>query len=285
MEEYVLIAMSVLVTKADGKKQLFDREKIVNTCIRMGASREIADEITKKIEMEVYDGIETKKILQMIFRLLGKYKSAVKHIICLRESLSLLKPKPDFERFIQILLREQGYRVTPNQIVRGRCVEHEVDAIARKHGQTFIVEVKHHLKFHTRTGLDESRIAWAILEDVNEGFEVGLNNLKIDKAMIVTNTKFSEQAKRYSECKGIHQIGWSSPPYRGLQTLIEEKKLYPITFLNGLTETRKRLASKGIILLQQLLEMDPVEIEEITGISKKTLMLTIEKAKTILSGY
>jgi len=75
--------------------------------------------------------------------------------------------------------------------------------------------------------LDESRIAWAILEDVNEGFEVGLNNLKIDRAMIVTNTKFSEQATSYAECKGIHQIGWSSPPYRGLQTLIEEKKCIP----------------------------------------------------------
>lgn len=271
--------------KADGTKQLFDREKIVNTCIRMGASREIADEITKKIEMNVYNGIETKKVLRMIFRLLEKYKSAVKHIICLRESLSLLKPKPDFEHFIQILLREQGYEVAPNQIVRGRCVEHEVDAIARKHGQTYIVEVKHHLSFHTRTGLDESRIAWAILEDVNEGFEVGLNDLKIDKAMIVTNTKFSEQAKNYAECKGIHQIGWSSPPYRGLQTMIEEKKLYPITCLKDFIATRERLVSKGIILLQQLVEMDPAEIEEITGISKKIFMSIIEKAKTILSEY
>jgi len=31
--------------------------------------------------------------------------------------------------------------------------------------------------------------------------------------------------------------------------------------------------------------MDPAEIAEITGISKKALMLTIEKAKTILSEY
>jgi hypothetical protein len=40
------------VTKADGTKQLFNREKIVNTCIRIGASRELADKIVEKIERQ-----------------------------------------------------------------------------------------------------------------------------------------------------------------------------------------------------------------------------------------
>jgi len=277
------MSMSIFVTKADGTKQLFDRKKVLNTCIRMGASRGIADEIANKVETKVYDGIETKKILQIIFKLLGEYKPATKHIIDLRESLSLMKPKPDFESFIQLLLREHGYEVTPNQIVKGRCVKHEVDAIARKNSETYIVEVKHHLNFHARTGLDESRIAWAILEDVNEGFELGFSDLKIDKAMIVTNTKFSEEAKSYGECKGINQIGWSFPPNKGLQTLIEEKKLYPITYLKGLKNAdRERLTSSGIILLWQLIEMSPEKLGK-TGISMKTIASTIENAKSILS--
>lgn len=277
--------MSIFVVKADGTKQLFSREKVVNTCIRMGASREIADEVAEKVELRAYDGIETGKILMMIFQLLSQYRSAVRHVISLRESLSLLEPKPDFERFIQNLLSEHGYDVTPNQIVRGRCVEHEVDAVARKNGETLIVEVKHHFNFHARTGLDESRIIWAVLEDVNEGYELGLNTRKIDRSMIVTNTKFSEEAKTYGKCKGIYQIGWSFPPYRGLEHLIEEKKLYPITYLKGLkTGDRERLASSGIILLKQLLETSPEETHKTTGIPMETVKLLTEKAESILSG-
>lgn len=276
--------MTVLVTKVDGTKQVFDREKVVRTCLRMGATREIAEKIAENIEMTVYDGIETKKILKMIFGQLGKYKPAVKHQIDLRKALSLMKPKPDFERFIQILLSEHGYKVTPNQIIRGKCVEHEVDAVARKNGETYIVEVKHHFSYHTPTGLDVSRITRAVFEDVTEGFKLGLNNLKIDKAMIVCNTKLSEHAKRYAKCRGIHHIGWGSPPNRNLQTMIEEKKLHPLTYLKGLnTATREKLASAGIVLLKQLTAKNPEELRRETGIRKETLKLMIEKAGAILS--
>ena len=61
-----MIILAVLVTKADGSKQLFDEEKIVRTCLRMGASREDALQIVQKVEGRLYEGIATRKILQMI---------------------------------------------------------------------------------------------------------------------------------------------------------------------------------------------------------------------------
>ena len=276
--------MTVYVTKFDGTQQPFDKNKIVRTCLRMGATRDVAESIAEEIETRIYDSIETKKILQMIFKRLRKHKPVIRHQIDLRKALSLLNPAPDFERFIQLLLSEHNYEVTPNQIIRGRCVEHEVDAIARKNGKTCIVEVKHHHKYHTPTSLDVSRISRAVFEDVTEGHELGLNNLKIDYALIVCNTKLSEHAKRYADCRGIRHIGWSSPPNHDLQTMIEEKKLYPITFLKGLNaETRKRLASKGIILLRQLTGKSSKELRRQTGISKEKIESIIDKARTILS--
>jgi hypothetical protein len=272
--------MSVFVVKADGSRQLFDREKVVKTCLRMGANMDIAEEVAGKVEEKAYDGIETKKILSMIFRLLRRYKPVIKHLLDLRKGLSLMSPQA-FERFVQVLLDEHGYEVTSNQIVGGRCVEHEVDAIAKKNGVTYYVEAKHHSNYHTPTGLDESRIARAVLEDVTEGFELGLNDLRIDRAMIVTNTKFSEHAKRYGECRNILQIGWSSPPYRGLQDLIEEKKLHPITCLKSLRkEIRGRLADAGIVFMKQLAETDLEDFEEKTGVSQGSLTRIIEEAKT-----
>ena len=276
--------LTVFVTKADGTRQPFDKPKIMRTCLRMGATLPVAELIAEEIETRIYDGIETKKILQMIFKRLRKHKPVIRHQIDLRKALSLLNPAPDFERFIQLLLSEHNYEVTPNQIVRGKCVEHEVDAVARKNGKTCIVEVKHHFKYHTPTSLDVSRISRAVFEDVTEGYELGLNNLKVDYALIVCNTKLSEHAKRYADCRGIRHIGWSSPPNHDLQTMIEEKKLYPITFLKGLNaETRNKLASNGIILLKQLTEKTPKELRRQTGISKEKLESILGKARTILS--
>jgi hypothetical protein len=280
-----VITLNVFVTKFDGTMQQFSKEKIVRTCMRMGATRAVAEFVADEIEARIYDGIPTRKILQMIFSRLRKLKPVIRYQIDLRKALSLLNPAPDFEMFIQLLLREHGYDVTPNQIIRGRCVEHEVDAVARKNGKICVVEVKHHYKYHTPTSLDVSRISRAIFEDVTEGYELGLNNLKIDFALIVCNTKLSDHAKRYADCRKIEHIGWSSPKNRDLQTMIEEKKLYPITFLKALSaDARKRLTSNGIILLKQLTEQNMVVLRRQTGISKEKAASLIDDAHSILAG-
>jgi hypothetical protein len=268
------------VTKADGTKQLFDREKVVRTCLRVGASRRIADDVAEKVENRLYDGIPTSKVLQLTFRLLRKYKPAIRHLLDLRKGLSMMDSKPEFERFVQVLLARNGFEVTPNRLVTGKCVTHEVDALARKDGVTYFVEAKHHVSYHTPTGLDESRIARAILEDVTECFELGESSLKIDRAMIVTNTRYSEHARRYGKCRNILQIGWSSPANLSLQNLIEEKNLYPLSCLRTLKkETKTKLVNSGIVLMKQLFEDKPSALARKTGVHKETLKQIIENAR------
>lgn len=276
--------MNIFVTKADGSKQLFNRNKVVKTCIKLGANKQIAEEIANAIEEQLYDAIPTKTILQMIFKLLRKHHPTIWHLHDLRKGLSLMNSKPEFERFVQILLNENGFNVTQNQVIKGKCVEHEIDAIVSKNKTTYFVEVKHHVKYHTPTGLDESRIARAILEDVTDGYEIGVNDLKIDQAMIITNTRFSEHAKRYGQCRKILQIGWSSPPNRGLQDLIEEKHLHPISCLTCLKRTtRKKLVSEGIILIKQLVQTKPEKLAEKIGLPTKTVKNIVDKAKDCAS--
>ena len=273
--------LPVFVTKADGSKQLFDREKVAKTCLRMGADRRIAFEVADEVEARLYDGIPTRKVLQLIFRLLRKHKPAIRHFLDLKKGLSLMNSKPEFEKFVQVLLVHHGFEVSPNRILKGKCVGHEVDAIARKDGVTYFVEAKHHSNYHTPTGLDESRIARAVLEDVAEGFALGKSDVKIDRAMIVTNTRYSEHSRRYGKCRNILQIGWSSPKTLGLQNMIEEKKLYPLSCIKGLnSETKMKLVNSGIVLIKQLLEEEPSKLAEETGISRETLKKVIEKAET-----
>jgi hypothetical protein len=265
--------LAIFVTKANGSKQLFDKQKIVQTCLRMGLNREVALEVAQQVEEKLYEGITTQEILQIVFALIHK------HLFDLKHGISLMEPKPEFEVFVRVLLAHSGFQVKPNTILRGLCGEHEVDAIANKDGLTYFVEAKHHVNYHALTGLDESRIARAIIEDVADGYKRGTTEVKIDRAMIVTNTRYSEHAIIYGRCRDILQVGWTSPEGFGLRDIVEKYKLYPLSCLRGVsTETRRRLVEAGIVLMKQLLEQDTRYIGRKIG-SKETVSSIMEKAR------
>jgi len=272
--------LAVSVTKADGSKQLFDREKIVQTCLRMGANIQVAEQVAGRVERRLYEGMATRVILSLVFQFLREYKPGVRHLFDLRRGISLMEPKPEFERFVRVLLAHSGFEVTPNQVLRGKCGEHEVDGVAKKDGVTYFVEVKHHSSYHALTGLDESRIAQAVLEDAADGFAIGVNDLKIDRAMIVTNTRYSEHAIQYGRCKNILQIGWSSPQYLGLRDMIEKGRLYPLSCLRGVNhEARMRLVNSGMMLIKELLNQDPGALAVKTGLPREIVGEIMEKAR------
>jgi len=274
----------IWVTKADGTKQRFEKQKIVNTCLRMRTSREVAEVIADEVEKRVYDGISTRRILQMVFTQLRRHEPAFSRRINLRRAISLLRPVPDWEHYVQLLLNELGYTVTPNQIVRGRCVEHEIDAVARRDDETILVEIKHHHKHHTLTSLDVCRVIRATFEDLTEGFNLGFNPFNFTQAMIVCNTKFSHHARQYAQCRGIAHIGWNAPIGSGLDRLIEEKTFHPITLISGLDrQTAQKLGDREVLLLRQLREMNPRELSKKSGVTTEKLEELAQIATKILS--
>ena len=101
--------------------------------------------------------------------------------------------------------------------------------------------------------------------------------------MVVCNTKFSDHAKQYSACRGILNLGWKSPPEMGLERIIKEKKLYPVTLLRSLKKKdREKLADLGIILLKQLVKYEPYDLSEKTGIPTDIAKGMIKEAREIL---
>jgi hypothetical protein len=244
----------------------------------MGANKSDAEDIADKIERRIYNGIPTTKVLQMIFQFMRKYKPYAHRLFDLRKGLILMNSKPEFEMFVQVLLRQMGFEVSGNHVLKGKCVNHEVDAVAVKNAVTYLVEAKHHLNYHHFTGLDESRIARAVLEDVTEAYKVGMSDLKIDRAMIVTNTKYSEHAMQYGTCRNILQIGWSTPKSINLRDIIRENNLYPLSCVKDLkTETRTKLVNSGVILIKQLIDEDAITLAENTGLPKEILTRIKEK--------
>ena len=273
----------IFVTKFDGRREPFRKEKVVRTCLRMHASPVQARSVADKVESKLYEGIRTNEILRMIFRYMKEYRPEIKHEIDLKEAISLLRPKPDFEQFVRLLLDAYGYQVEDAQLVNGKCVEHEIDGIARKGDETIYVEVKHHFNHHVYTGVGVFLEAHATFEDLTDGYKLKNNSINFTKAMIVCNTKFSDHAKKYAECMGINYIGWKAPEEKGLERMMEEKKLYPITFLKDLDRrTESKLGDAGIVLLRQLVEANLEKLHERTKISKNILKNLVRKAGEIL---
>jgi hypothetical protein len=272
----------IYVTKADGSKQPFDKQKIINTCLRLQATPEQAQSIADKIEAKAYDGIPTKKILQMVFQYMKKYRPAIGYQIDLKQAIAMLRSKPDFEIFVAKLFEAMGYEVDTNLIIQGKCIEHEIDVVARKGNEIILVEVKHHVNHHTYSGLDVFLQLNSTLEDLKEGYESGKNSFKFTRAILICNTKVSDHSRRYALCRGLEFIAWKFPPEKGLERLIEEYKLYPITFLKEIERNEAyRLADVGIVTIKQLLDYTE-KISRKTGINERRIRELQRAAKIIL---
>jgi len=283
----------VNVLKYDGSRQPFDKNKIYNTCIRMRATPQEASSVADKVAAKVYEGIPTKKILQLTFTFLRQHRPEIKHRIDLREAISLMRSKPDFERFIQLMLKAEGYDVEPNQIVQGSCVDHEIDAIARKEtgkgkgndvrNEVIYVEVKHHIQSHTYTGVGVFLEARATFEDIVEGFKQKKNNCNFNRVLVITNTKLSEHAIRYADCRNISHMAWHDPPERGLEEIVEQHGFYPVTLLRGVDRNIiDRLGDAGIVLLKQLADEDLYKLSRETRIPRNVLQELVSKANEIM---
>jgi len=272
------------VTKADGSKQVFDKQKIFRTCLRLQATQQEAQSVADKIEARARSGVTTKEILQLIFRYMREYRPEVKHITDLREAIALMRPKPDFEQYVALLLKEQGYNVETNLLIKGKCVEHEVDAVAKKNNECIYVEVKHHFQHHTFTGVGVFLEAWASYVDLLQGFEAAKNPHRFNKVMVVCNTKISEHARQYATCKGIVHIGWNFPAGNSLAEMTQKKSLHPITILKSLDKrTEAKLGDAGVITLRQLVETNVAELAAKANADKQKIKNLADKAKEILA--
>ena len=261
------------VVKADGTKEEFQPRKIIRTCMRSGVSRGVAEEIATIIRKSIREGETTHKIYRMIISELAKRENKTSFVFTLRESIARMDSL-SFELYVKRILEAYGYRCAWNKIIKGMCVEHQVDMVAEK-DKLFLVECKHHMNHHRFCGLGNILGIQARLEDIADGFKHRKNKYNFDMAWVATNTKFSDHAKRYAKGKGIRLTGWHSKEF-SLENMVEEKRIFPITALRDNIYLQKKLLEQGIITLQDLLT------KEIKEISKKKIDNLKNQAEKLL---
>jgi len=274
----------VTIRKANGEKQLFDIAKLIESLSDAGANADVAQEIAKHIEEELRDGMTTHEIYSHAFRLLRKSARPIAATYSIRRAVQELGPDGfPFERFIAEIWKSKGYETLTDQIVRGACVEHEMDVVAWNVDKLIMIEAKFHNEQGTRSDVKTALYVKARFDDLFEGgFSYGGTNRHLDEGWLVTNTKFTDTAIRYGECQKLNMIGWNYPKKGNLQHLIEEAGFHPLTALSTLSKAEKFiLLHNDLVLIKHVLERrdDLVSL----GISQDKVARIIEEAEEILS--
>lgn len=248
-------AENINIIKASGEKAPFNKGKLKQSLLRSGATNEQADEITNKVIEMLVEGMSTRKIYKTAFRLLRNYSRQAAARYKLKQAIMELGPSGfPFEQFVGELLKHKGYKTQVGIILKGHCVNHEIDVIAEKDEHHFMIECK----FHNRQGyVCDVKIPLYIqsrfLDVERQWKQLAGHAEKFHQGWVVTNTRFSDDASKYGRCMNMNLVGWDYPKNNGLKDWIDGSGLHPVTCLTTLTQKEKQqLLDRKIVLCKTM---------------------------------
>ena len=274
----------LIVVKASGEYHPFSMDKVRRSLRKAGATDKMIEEIIENIRTQLFDGISSRRIYQIAFRLLKRYKNKPYAArFNLKKAIFDMGPSGyAFEHFVAKLFYYRGYEVYTGQMYRGRCVTHEIDVIAQNHKESIFAECKYHNKPGAKSGVQVPLYLNSRFDDIKKVWEKHKENVNRSfKGWIITNTFFSDDAIQYGGCVGLNLVAWGYPEKGNLQHLVEEKRLYPITTLTTLTKAQKdTLLQNKVIMCQDLIE-NPEELKSI-GIPSSKFRQIIKESKMLI---
>ncbi|UCD36217.1 MAG: restriction endonuclease [Nitrospiraceae bacterium] len=262
--------MHIKVKKASGVIENFNAMKLLDSLVRSGASREQADEIIEQVVSQVKPYTSTKKIFRLAHKYLRQFNRASVLRYSLKNALMRLGPTGyPFERYVGELLRQYGYRVRVGLIMDGKCVRHEVDVYAERDREAAFIECKFRNSAERTPDVKVAMYFHSRFLDLRAaiGRRAGKKQYR---GWLVTNTRFTSDALQYGSCSGLILKSWRYPEKEGLEQMIEEKKMYPVTVMSGFTSAQMRkLMEHRIILMKDLAAMAPRDIARLLSVSEK----------------
>ncbi len=257
--------MTLKIVKANGEKVNFNRGKLISSLSRAGASKQVVGKITTDIEGMLHEGITTKEIYKKAFNQLRITGRASASRYKLKKGIMELGPTGyPFEKYIGELLKHQGYRVQVGVNIKGHCIQHEVDVVAKKGIKHFMIECKFHSSFNIKCNVKIPLYIQSRFLDIQKKWSTDEGHQhKFHQGWVVNNTRFSKDAIQYGNCVGLKLLSWDYPVNAGIKDLVNSSGLYPITCLNTLKKKEKqKLIDQGLVLCKHLCE-NPTALNKI----------------------
>jgi len=275
----------VQITKASGQRSHYDRDKLIQSLRRSGASDTSIEAVVNAVEAGLVDGMSTHKIYRRAFQMLKKVNVVAASQYKLKSAVMDLGPSGyPFEQFVGALFRAMGWTTKVGVIMHGQCVTHEVDVFAQKNGIIRFTECKFRNMAGSKVDVKvpmyvQSRVRDLIARYGKDHPDEGVDGYQ---GWVVTNSKFTEDAERYGECEGMHLLAWDYPLGQGLLDMIRSTGLLPITVLHSLSNKQKEaVLSRNIVVCLDLFER--IEILDELGIEMAVQKRVTEELRAILS--
>ncbi len=269
------------ILKYSEEKEPFSVKKLQNSLQKAGADMSLTKEIIQKIEKEPFVS-NTKDIHKYAFTYLKKKNRPIAARYNMKRAIAELGPTGfPFEQFVGELLRHKGYTVKVGVIVPGGCVNHEIDIVAEKKNEHFIIECKFHNMHWIKSNVRTSLYIKARFDDIKKAWikKCG-NRKKKHQAWIITNTKFTSEAIKFAECVGIKLISWDYPKVGNLADIIDELALHPITVLTTISKKQKEGLTKAGLVLCRDISANTKLLKQI-GIAKTKISDIVEESRAI----
>ncbi len=277
------MTQDVYIIKADGQRELFDPKKLEESLSNAGASKESITHILQIIHSELTDGLTTREIYRHAFDLLKKSNKHVAVNYSLRRAIMDMGPSGfPFEQLIAGVFEKRGYKVLTGQMLRGSCVEHEIDVLAYNDTELHLIEAKFHNQLGVKTDTKVALYVKARYDDFKD-VDIVLDSVKrkMTKGWLITNTKFTKSAIEYGMCQGLAFVGWNYPRTGNLHDMIREAGLHPLTSLTTTSKAQENmLMEKNIVFLRQI-QARPEVLQEL-GMSEEKQEGVLAEVKTIL---
>ena len=202
------------IIKSAGTREKFNKDKLCGSLEKAGAPADLAKKVCDLTERNISPGESTAKIFRTALDYLVKEDLNLAASYGLRRAIGEFGPAGFlFEQYIEIILQTYGYQTKRDIMMRGACVDHEVDVSAQKDGAHYIVEAKYRNEPGIKTHIDVVMYGDARMADIAR-FEESAGREKDIQSHILwlfTNTKFTEKAIAYAKCRGIRLTGWNYP--------------------------------------------------------------------------
>ena len=265
--------MSKTVIKASGQKEEFNHQKLVNSLVRSGAPEGVAEDIAKKVEIQLSSLSHTKHIYRLAKKMLRQYNHASGMRYSIKKAISSLGPSGyPFEKYVARVLKAHGYSVEVGRIMEGYCVRHEVDILAEMENRHFIIECKYHSNGGNPTDVKIALYVQSRFADIRKACESEAGHEgDIHQGWLVTNTRCTTDAIKYAECVGLRIMSWRYPEKESLEKMVEGKRLYPVTILpSARKKPLEALFRNDIILAQDIADMDEEAFLKKSGLDAET---------------
>ena len=273
---------SIYVVKANGSRELFDQAKLENSLKRSGASSRTVGEILDHINTHLTQDITTHEIYKHAFDLLHRNEHPVALKYSLKRAIQELGPSGfPFEDFVAEIFRVRGFTAETGKVIKGFCVEHEIDVVAWNEKLLIMVEAKFHNELGIKSDLKVALYVKARFDDLRKMTYKYGHERQLDEGWLVTNTKFTTKAIEYGSCQGgLRMIGWNYPPIGNLHDMILESKLHPLTCLFSLNGREKKvLLDQGIVLCKTVL--DNPDLLEAIGLKENDRKKVLDEIQSL----